>query len=116
MFLLTVLGCHLRPVRRLEVLHGLGEVGQLLLQLQVGPLQVGDLGDEGVDAGPGLLQLLGRRGVGAALIRQLGLEVAHPLVIQLGEVVPVLLHLLVVDGAQLLQGLLEPENKEHSCY
>ncbi len=39
----TVLGGHLGPVHGLEVLRGLGGVGQPLLQLQVGGLEVGHL-------------------------------------------------------------------------
>ena len=105
---LVIFGGQLRPEGGLLVLHLLLHVGDLLVEGQVGVLQVLDLGDELLDPGPGLGQLVGGVVVGASLFAQLGLQVSHPLVVHLGKVLAALLHLLVVHGPQLLQGLVQP--------
>ena len=56
---LVIFGGQLRPEGGLLVLHLLLHVGDLLVEGQVGVLQVLDLGDQGLDPGLGLGQLVG---------------------------------------------------------
>jgi hypothetical protein len=59
------------------ILDVLCEVGDLLVELEVGGLQLGDAGHEALDPGLGLGERLRGRGGAPALVRQLRLELSH---------------------------------------
>jgi hypothetical protein len=62
-------------VAALHVLHVLAHVGDLLVEVQVGRLQVLDLAGQELDPVPGLLQLLQGARVAAPLIAESGLKI-----------------------------------------
>jgi hypothetical protein len=59
------------------ILDVLCEVGDLLVELEVGGLQLGDAGHEALDPGLRLGQRLRGRGGATALVRQLRLQLRH---------------------------------------
>ncbi len=59
------------------ILDVLCEVGDLLVELEVGGLQLGDAGHQALDPGLGLGERLRGRGGATALVRQLRLQLCH---------------------------------------
>jgi hypothetical protein len=59
------------------ILDVLCEVGDLLVELEVGGLELGDAGHEALNPGLGLGERLGRRRGAPALVRQLRLQLCH---------------------------------------
>ncbi len=59
----------------LDVVHVLGQVRNLLIEIEVGSFQIRDLAHQHLDPVPGLLQLLQGAGVASALVAEGGRQV-----------------------------------------
>jgi len=67
----------LGAVATLHILHVLAHVRNLLVEVEVGGLQILDLAGQELNPVPGLLQLLESGGVAATLVAQGCLEILH---------------------------------------
>lgn len=73
----VILGGHLGAMGGLLVLHILSQIGDLLVQSQIGTLQVRNLADQSLDSSSRLLQLLAGTSIGSSLLGQLALEISN---------------------------------------